>query len=148
MINHIWSVLCLHSIINESTRNVSLIEAIEQITITEPSLPKGEEGRLPISFDLVSLWSRESNSQASRGLIRLSFLSPDNVEIKSFDYHVDLSKNLRMHTTTRIYGLSFRGPGIYHFRVQLREENETEWRDVASIPLQIVLQPSESSAIS
>lgn len=145
MITHVWSVLCLQSIINEHTKNISLIEVLEQLTITGPPLPEGQEGAVPITFDVVSLWTREPDSQPARGSARLSLLSPTNSVIKGdVEYAVDLPDPvLRTRTVTRITGLPFRRAGIYHFRIQLREEGEAEWRDVAIIPLQIVIQPLE-----
>ena len=38
-----------------------------------------------------------------------------------------------------------RDPGRYVFRVELQDEDETEWHDVAAIPLEVEFSPPEDA---
>ena len=148
MIAHIWTVLCSQSIINENTKNISLIEVLEQVTIAGPLPSAEQENSIPMTFEIVSLWSRGADNQPSRRLARIHFLSPSNILIREFAYEVDLSVYQRTRTRARINGLPFREAGQYHFNVQLRDENETDWQEVARIPLQIEIElPKDQGAL-
>jgi hypothetical protein len=148
MITHIWTVLCSQSIVNENTKNISLIEVLEQLNIVGLAPPAEQENTIPITFDVVSLWSREADNQPSRRPARVHFLSPSSALIREFEYEVDLSVYQRIRTVGRINGLPFREAGQYHFIIQLRGEREAEWQEVARIPLQIgIEQPKDPSTV-
>ena len=74
MINHVWTVLCHRTLIDQKSNNVSMIDAIEQINI------KGREGPTvaQISMELVSLWIRSDPNTGTRGQYRISFIEPNN----------------------------------------------------------------------
>jgi hypothetical protein len=140
MINHIWTVLCSRSIIDSETNNITLFEVLEQLTLAGP--PLAREIAIPLHFEVVSLWSRARDDQPSRGRARLLLITPSGTVVKNQEYDIDLSVYSRSRTRVRVIGLPVPEAGHHQFCVQLRVEEETEWRDVAKIPLQIVLQTS------
>jgi hypothetical protein len=139
MINHIWTVLCSKSITDQESNNISLLEVLEQLTIVGPPIPSV----VPVRFEVVTLWGRSDADQPSRGHARLLFLTPSDTVIGEHEYDIDLSVYQRYRTRTVMTGLPVQEAGRHHFRVQLRDEGETEWRDVANIPLQVLLETSE-----
>ena len=143
MIEHIWTVACTRSVIDKETNNFSLLEILEQLTIPESPLPEGKITLIPISFDVVTLWSRASDNQAARGSAKLLFITPSGKIVGEHEHNVDLTVYSRARTRTRMAGLPIQEAGRYQFRVQLRHDGETEWRDVATVPLQISFDPVE-----
>ena len=81
----------------------------------------------------------------TQGSSRLRLFAPDGQLLKtSLESAVNLVDFPRMRTIGRISGIPIRGSGIYYFRLQLLEEGETEWQDVANIPLQVEIKSPSS----
>jgi hypothetical protein len=108
-----------------------------------PPSPEGKITLIPISFDVVTLWSRASDNQPARGSARLLLTTPSDKIVGEQEHNVDLTVYQRARTRTRMAGLPIQEAGRYQFRVQFRHDGEAEWRDVANIPLQIVFEPVE-----
>lgn len=146
MIDHVWTVLCSRSVIDQDSNNITLFEVLEQLTITGPPLVTGEVGVVPIACELVTLWSRTRDNQASRGYGRAVLLSPSETVIREQEYDIDLTVHARTRHRVRLHGLPIQEAGRYRFRVDVRDEGEREWRTVASVPLEVVLAPAETQA--
>jgi len=99
---------------------------------------------VPIPLDVVTLWVRANTDIPSRGYTRLIFLSPSGTVIGSLESEVDLSEYERYRTRTHFQGLPVTEPGRYTFRVELQNEGESEWHQVALIPLRIIFMPPEA----
>ncbi len=139
MISHVWTVICSRSVIDEESKNISLMDIVEQVTISAESA-KQKETLLPLPFEVVTLWAREAASGKSETEARLRLLSPENKEIHHQSYRVDLQDHPRMRTRIRVPGLPFLGAGIYTFCVDLRRQDGETWREVAHIPLQVQIE--------
>ena len=145
MIHHIWTVLCSQSITNAETHNVSLIEVLEQLTISG-SPPSEEEGGLVAgSFEIITLWARAQDDQPSRGRARILMRLPSGSETQGLEYEVDVVSHQRARVKSIIPGLPLRESGEYQFHVQLWDNEQAEWADVANIPLQIVFTSLDSN---
>jgi hypothetical protein len=152
MIVHNFSVLCSRKIIDHETNSISLIDIVEEFTIQSP-LPPMPEGQgsaliLPTPLNLFTLWTREPDDRPTKGQGRVCLLTPHQDAPKQISvYEIDLSDKLRMRAYGTIPGIPFRGPGTYRFIVQLRDEGEEEWKDVALAPLRIVTQATEKNVL-
>ena len=63
MIDHIWTVLCSRSVVDERSKNVSIQNAIEQLTATGEPVP----GQLiPMQLEVVSLRKRPARNANQR----------------------------------------------------------------------------------
>ena len=140
MIEHIWSVLCSRSVIDRDSNNISLVEVIEQLQVTGSSA-----GVLPISLELVTLWSRSHPERAAKGLARLAVIAPDGSKSEPAEYQVNLTSHQRLRGRARIQGLPIRGAGRYQFDVHIKVEGDEDWRKVASIPLDLSIEPLAES---
>ncbi|MBU0510519.1 MAG: hypothetical protein KKD28_11085 [Chloroflexi bacterium] len=145
MITHIWTVLCSRAVIDRDSNNCSLQNVIEQLNIKKKPEP---EAMLVIAFDVVTLWSRTNPGVPGRGRERLTFLSPSGTELGSFEISIDLSNTKRFRSQVRFEGLPVREPGLYSFRVDLQNDSETEWYQVAAIPLEITFELPEPTSPS
>ncbi len=135
MINHIWSVLCERSIIDKDSKNISLIEVIEQLNVRGDAVDRV----IPIRLFLVTLWERSSKSDPVRASARLRFLDPQGnlVEKSEWKYSIDFKDYTRMRFRYAMNGLKVKGQGRHCFHLALYREKEKKWNQVATIPVLI-----------
>lgn len=140
MIDHIWTVLCTKSAIDRDSNNISLFEVLEQITAKGPAMGAEELAMIPVNCELVTIWSRSRDNRPCRGRGHLIFLSPTDAVMKEVEYDVDLTVHVRVRHRIGINGLAVREWGRHHFRVEVQDEGEQQWRTVSSVPLHILLE--------
>jgi hypothetical protein len=140
MINHVWSVLCETSLIDQDSKLISLINVLEQLTIPEAPIPDKE---LPIIVNLVSTWVRSDLNVPSQGQSQINFVSPSGNVLQALANDVDLTKYERLRAKGQFRGLKLPEPGQYHFDVEFREDDQHGWMKVASVPLKITFKPNE-----
>ncbi|MFB6212469.1 MAG: hypothetical protein ABEI53_01470, partial [Candidatus Magasanikbacteria bacterium] len=67
--NHIWSVLCNKTLVDQDTNNISLIDVVEKIDLAGPleEIEEVTEGNkkaeIGVDFQLVSFWFRADDSK-------------------------------------------------------------------------------------
>ena len=141
MIEHVWTVLCSRAVTDKFTNNVSIQNVIEAINVSGTPEP----GQLvDITFEIASLWTRSDFAVPSRGHARLTFLSPGGHQVAHVEAELDLSEYERLRTRRCFQGLPVAEPGRYTWLVELRNEGEDEWQQVASIPIKVAFVPVES----
>lgn len=141
MIEHVWTVVCSRSVIDSESKNVTLQNVIERVTISEEPVASGV---LPIELEVVTLWARADFDEPSRARARLTLLSPSGPVGDPFEYDLDLSRYHRTRTRTRVQGLPAGEAGRHVFRVELQNEGESTWHQVAAVPLEIRFEPPET----
>jgi hypothetical protein len=146
MIDHIWTVVCSHAVIDRDSNNVSLLDVVEQLNIPEEPNPKSG---VVYALDLMTLWARSDLDVPARGRGRVTFLSPSGtINDGPFEFEVDLSEHHRNRTKGRLRTLHVGASGRHVFLVELQGEDETEWRQVAIVPLEIsILPPDECGSV-
>ncbi len=147
---HIWSVLCARSIIDSETNNISIIDVIEQVSVPAlPPAPAGGTVFLPLSLELVSLWSRENGEIPENSRCRVQIFSPGGMPAgmpSTIDFQIDLTVHQRSRTRARMPGLPIRESGTCRFVVEM-SRNGT-YSQVASIPIQIIIGAAGSQVPS
>ena len=143
MIDHAWTVICSHAVIDRDTNNVSLLDVVEQLDIGDKPSP---EGGILFYLDVMTLWSRADYNMPAQGRGRVSFLSPTGkVNDGPFKFDIDLSRHNRHRTRGRFRALRVTESGRYTFLVELQVEGQTEWHEVAAIPLEINFLPPDEA---
>ena len=140
MIKHVWTVVCQNVIIDRNTNNLSLQNIFEQIDIQGEPTPKA---KVPIKFDVVSLWTRTNPDIPSRGQMRLSLLSPSGEKIGGREGEINLVDTERYRIVTHFPGLPAEEAGRHIFKIELQQEAMSEWNQVASVPLTVNFSPPE-----
>jgi hypothetical protein len=129
MITHAWTVACNKCIVDPSTNNATLVEVLEQISVTGlvqfPAVA-------PLQVDVVTVWYRSDPARGERGTGRFRLVNPDGSSTAETEYAIDLTNHFRARSIGRLAGLPIAGPGSYFFQVELREDQR--WREVARIP--------------
>lgn len=147
MIEHVWSVLCLHGIVDKDSNNISLIGILEEMHLTKkPSSPKKQKAPtkgkpvLPVDIEWVTLWERTQDDSVSLGHIKGILVDPSGKIIGQDEHDVDLSKCKRLRHISKISSLPILESGRYQFRTQIKDEKTNRWKSVSSLPLQVFVK--------
>ena len=139
MIKHIWSILCKKSLIDKETNNISLIEVLEEISVTMGT-PVNLESKIniPFGYEIVSYWIKEKEIEEVE--VRVRFMDPDQKIIQTFLNKLSIppDKN-RMRSRFKIIGLELTKSGYYTFLIEVKEKNKKVFKRVAELPLEIKL---------
>jgi hypothetical protein len=92
---------------------------------------------VPLGFELVSLWSRVELDKPTAGEARITVLTPVGKRSVPNVTAIDLREFRRLRSRSQIAGLPLDRPGLYWFVVELRQEEQNKWTEVAKIPLEI-----------
>jgi len=139
MIEHVWTVVCSRVVIDRESNNASLQNVVDQINV-QGEIAAGT--LLAVPFEIVSLWIRTDPEEAGTGEARVSLIAPSDKQLGSFDYPISLSDHERHRGVLRSQGLIYEGPGRYTYRVELRVDPQGEWRQVAAVPVTVVVTPA------
>jgi hypothetical protein len=132
MIEHVWSVLCSQAVIDRDTNNISLFNALEQVTIPA-SPPPG--GALVMQYEVTTFWARVG--EPVEGKMRLRVLGPEGQALLATEAGLDLVTAERTRNRLLFQQLPIVGEGIYRFVLDLFDDAEAEWVQVARLPLQV-----------
>lgn len=151
MIEHVWTVLCHRSVVDGETNNISLIDVLERIGISQPperattllesDASSSQRLMIPLSFEVVTLWKRVSLQEPAHGKGRLVLVGPEGSELGvAREFEVDLTSYTRLRSRARLSGIPLTTAGEYRFRTELLIDGEANWRRVEATPLQVVFQ--------
>ena len=149
MIKHAWSVLCQKTVIDNDSNNISLFDVIEQLGVNvEVKDPKKvpKKINIPIDYEVVSLWLTLKREKTLNADIKVTIVDPNQEKVEVFQQKLKiLPKFKRMRSRLRVKGLVVEKPGDFTFKVEIKEENEKEFRLVAELPLEINLTKQTKS---
>jgi len=141
---HLWSVICRFSMVNQESRNISLIEVLEQVAFD------GDAGvtRLNFPFELVSMWWRTDLDCGERARMRVLVQAPDGNVLNQdnpMEFEVDLEQYPKLRVNARFSGLPFGGTGIYRFILQAQTDDQ--WKEITVIPLEVTRRQTSSDRV-
>lgn len=144
MIKHIWSVLCQKSVVDSESNNVSLFDVLEQLQIDIASnIPNNVSNSkniiLPIQYELINFWSKTGNGE-EKADVKIILKDTTGKEVKKIEKVLTIpEKNRRMREINKIQGLPISGNGNYKFIVSIKNSNDDNYKDVAEIPLEVIV---------
>lgn len=140
--DHVWTVFCSRSLVDADTKQLSLIDTIEKVTVTAlPGKQIPANSAVELSCSLVSLWTRSDFDVPESGLCRVRLFGPDGQEIEPAEpmlYDADLTDKRRLRTQVRLQGLPLGIPGRYVFQTETFVE--PGWVEVARTPYELEIQ--------
>lgn len=143
MAEHIWSVLCDRTIIDQTTNKISLIDVMDRITFLDPDgklreATEKDRAVARVNFVLASLWRQSEYGTPEKIQVRLALRGPNGKRIDppSTSSTLDLKK-INLRATHQIPGMPLRGPGYYTFLVQHLPSEGKRWRTVARLALEV-----------
>jgi len=151
MARHVWSVLCYKLAIAEPTKTVSLLDAVEKMTVSLEVLDrKHGTGYIEAPMTLVSMFIRDDPGKPeSPEALRYDICAPNGDVVGHAELNTDLQKSQRCRLWVNFRRIPWYGEGFYSIKVMQRASGEEEFAEVADIPWELVVvkpeeQPSES----
>lgn len=146
-VKHVWTIICRKTIQDASTNNVSLMDVLEQVSFLPPKeifekmeLNQGKPFGLPIEYEIVSMWEREVANEDTKGGVVIKLQDPNGRVLQEIAHIFQFKPGIkRWRLTGKIRGLRITTPGVYRFNVY-HDENNSQ-KEVASIPLEVLIQP-------
>jgi hypothetical protein len=142
MIDHVWTVLCSRAVIDRTSNNVSLENVLERVRIEGQREP---DTMLPMPLDVMTLWTRALPDEPCQGRMRLETLLPSGKKFGEFTGVVNLQNTMNYRSLVHLPGLPLAEAGRYLFVVYLQQPDATEWTQVATIPLSVVIEPPKDN---
>ena len=145
--DHAWTVLCLRSIVDRETNQITLVDALENFELRGSA---EEEMRamaysnlndlaIQIETQLASLWFRTNPVVPEKNAYRVTLLAPDGKPcpaISRISHTVNLTETTKLRTFLKLTGLPFRGPGRYTFQIEVNTAIG-QWNEVARVPYEL-----------
>jgi len=142
---HIWTVLCGSSTIDNDTNQLSLFNILEGIDITPPTnIPEDIKlEAIPLTISIISMIWRSDSELEEKGSLRIRVQSPDG-KLVELDREPIIEINLtgkirRFRSRARFQGMPYMGSGIYRFIIQIQSDSDSRWKTVSKVPLEINL---------
>lgn len=140
---HVWSVLCYKGIIDKASNNMSLIETIEEIHLSAEAV-KGGAGGLEviaaIPMNWVTLWTRSDPTKVEKNWVKDAIVSPSGKILVVKEYEVDLQQYKRNRSVRNVPMPPSEEPGIYLFQTRIKVEGKKQWKKVAEVPLEVIVE--------
>jgi hypothetical protein len=139
MIENLWSILCKQSIIDRTTNNVSIIEALEELKINV-DIPKNSSKEIttidiPIEYEFISLWKRIHKDSMEEYSLQLEISDPDKKIIKTFNQKMILQPGIKRYRSIfKISGFSATKNGEYIFKIETKKDKNIV---SSKIPLEV-----------
>ena len=139
MIKHCYSLICGHAVIDERTRFLSVFDVIEQITV------KGEPDqaiKIPMRFDLVSVWMKIETKDLDKGVSRISLSKPGDIISNISEVEINLTESTFFRSIIQFSGIELTGPGLYKFLIEFKQ-TEGDWEVISEVPFVVTYKTSE-----
>ena len=140
---HVWSVLCRNYIVDEKTKNFSLIDLPNRLGF-KGELPEKRPFDVPIpsEFYFLTRWISEEGDKENIHAVMVRVIDPTGGEIGNFEFEFTLKPPMGHVSIGTMSSVLYSEDGLYFFKVSLQDNNESIV--VASIPLEIVHEQQES----
>lgn len=136
---HIWSVLCKSSVIDQDTNLITLRDCLEQLNVTITK--KQEKNVVPIEFELINLWYNDKSDEDKKFEVKIELYDPKNEKIHEFSgLFLFPQDKKRMRTRMQMKGLPVTFTGKYIFKVRLRAEDRKPYKEITEIPLDVTVE--------
>ena len=116
--NHIWSVLCQKSSIDQQSNLISLFSCLEKLEVTVNGIIEKEPMVVPLEFDLVNFWTVEDPTKDNTLQLKIEILDPEGKVLRELiTEHTEKEGVVRLRSITRIQSMPLTSKGRYIVRV-------------------------------
>lgn len=148
---HNWSILCKKSVIEAETNVISLYELIEKISIGQRIEETGSvivpnEFVMPLDFELVTHFSEISKNSLKPSL-KIEVLNQQNEKMGQTEHALQFNPKAKtLRSRVKFNTIKIKGEGTYTFKVSLKENEKSSFKEVANVPLEVeILKPKIST---
>ncbi len=150
MARHIWSVLCRKQLVDNDSKQVSLIDMMEKATLSRADIEQqakslgmsadallAEGFFFPLPMHLVTFWTRDDPElpEVSEATVRI--LTPKGKVQAENRIPIDLTDYRNSRPVLRLPGVVFVGTGIYRVVVAKRDKSGKRLLRQAEIPFEV-----------
>lgn len=144
MAKHQWSIVCDQAIVDRFTNNLTIVNIIEQVSLTIQRTGKASEATsspvVLVDFKVVSLWHRSEPSVEEDGKARIRLLSPSGKPLApDSELRIELTGDkLRTRNILNCRGIPIRETGEHQVQIQQLQKNG-RWKTDATIPIIVTI---------
>jgi len=141
VIQHIWSIVCKESRVDETTNSISIIDAYENLQIslnTEPDYKEGSPVGVPLNFELVSLFYRDKKAgeESIEEFVRV--IDPKGLELGGLSSKVVFKDSFdRMRNIFKFQSIALTTSGTYLFQLYSQKTKKGKKQLISVIPVSI-----------
>jgi hypothetical protein len=143
LIKHIWTVICRESKIDDTTNNISIIDAYENVQFSVDTQDEGYKKGLPIgvpfNFEIVSLFFRDQKGNTDELDESVLALDPHGKRLGEFESKVQFKKEHdRIRNIMKLDTIVLTTSGTYLFQVFTKRPGEKDKKEqITTIPINI-----------
>lgn len=136
---HIWSVLCLNSIVDVDTNLLTLQNCVDTLNVSKNLISgDGKKRLIRTNFELVHLLFDENINKDRRVDIKIELYDSNNEKIGEFSKEFIFPKQKKMfRIRTKMNDIPITIEGDYIFKIKMKEK-ET-YTTVAELPFNVKL---------
>jgi hypothetical protein len=121
-----------------------MFDVLEQLTLNVVFSPKVQDSSpkisVPINYEIVSLWVRDSNKGSEHLDIQARLLDPKGEELAASRFSGEFLENTRrLRTRLKISGIVITFAGNYTVEVSYKETVSDDFEVVAKVPLEVAI---------
>ncbi|MFA4942345.1 MAG: hypothetical protein WC564_01755 [Patescibacteria group bacterium] len=137
---NIWSILCQESSVDSNTNKISLFNCIDELTM---SFARREEindkpKNIPLSFDLVSLWTKEIDEPDNFNIL-IQFFDPNGKELKSFEQDISFERGKkRLRAIIKVNGFVITSDGTYKIKLSYKQNDDDKYKPFSELPFDVI----------
>jgi hypothetical protein len=139
MINHVWSVVCERSSIDQDTNLISINDVVENINIPDEVEDDKIKGLVSFKNEVISSYYRVGDADSvERATQLIVVIAPDGKEIARNTFDIVFTKGIVRHRCRiKGAGVPVVGLGVHLFEVRLKRDIDEDFQTVARIPVTI-----------
>lgn len=142
---NIWAIVCSKAIVDQRTKMMTIIEAVDALDLGGELLPFDGEKPVnvgPVSINVISFWYRSDiEKPETNNKIRYLVVGPDERELGHHEIEINLQDNLSQYAVVMIPSFPYVGTGLYHFYIEKMDQGENQWTRTARLPLLVRSNP-------
>lgn len=144
-----FALLSRSCLTDEHTKALSILEVVEEYRIdTDRALPKTDDGNelIPLSFCIVSLWSKGDDDDSRNWDAAIKIRFPDGTESKNLaKFPIALESADRSRSIVRFGGMIYKGDGDYFFDILLTEGDDMSVVKTLRLPIEVFISKKQET---
>lgn len=126
-INHLWTIPCKNSSVDQKTNLLSLFEIQEEFSVDLKIKKDFEVLNIPVTFQIITMWEKKNKNEIANADIEIEYFDPNNKKLGIFKYKLSIPEDKkRFRNIVSINGIGITVPGEYFFKVKKQEHNMKE----------------------
>jgi hypothetical protein len=93
---------------------------------------------IPLSFDLVSLWTKEIDEPDNFNIL-IQFFDPNGKELKSFEQDISFERGKkRLRAIIKVNGFVITSDGTYKIKLSYKQNDDDKYKPFSELPFDVI----------